>query len=520
MSPTTALVTRTDWTAVISILPDPVVVVDADWRLRHANVPAQRLLGIAAAEGQSLLDAVPGLRNTPFERRLRTAAARRTSLRFPFRFSGSAHTGQYEVTATPRDGDFVMVEFRERPDRFDLEDQPDADRVTRGLVEAGIALSSASSLTGVLQVLVDVVREVVDARYAAMGVINAEGTGLSEFITSGLTPEQRARLGKLPTGHGVLGLLIREPHPIRLADLRDHPAATGTPRNHPSMRSFLGVPVSANGRVFGNLYVTEKIGADEFGEHDLALLETLAAQAAIAIENAQLRHERDRFFAAASHELGNSVAGVQVWARHLVRNARGLSDELADGLQKILKASESAHKLIQDLLSLSKIQEGRLTLTLWPTDVREVAADAIAHVWPDAEAAGVQIELLPAAERMVVEVDPMRLRQILVNLLTNAVKFSRAQGRVQVGFEREANGDTVTRVVDEGPGVAPEDINRIFMPYEQVSGVARGRGSGLGLPLSRQLARLMNGELWVESTPGDGSIFKLRLPGRTPPTAG
>src|SRR5687768_11564741 len=144
----------------------------------------------------------------------------------------------------------------------------EAMRVRRALMEAGLALGSALSLANVLQILVDVARELVEAQYAALGVINTEGTGLSDFVTSGMSSEVRARIGGLPKGKGILGLLITDARPLRLRDLREHPASAGVPANHPRMRSFMGVPVVAQGRVFGNLYVTEKIGADEFSEED------------------------------------------------------------------------------------------------------------------------------------------------------------------------------------------------------------------------------------------------------------
>jgi signal transduction histidine kinase len=108
------------------------------------------------------------------------------------------------------------------------------------------------------------------------------------------------------------------------------------------------------------------------------------------------------------------------------------------------------------------------------------------------------------------------VRQILVNLLANAAKFTPAGGRISVGVSRAENGDVLAWVKDEGPGIAAEDLERIFRPYEQVSGTARGRGTGLGLPLSRQLARLMGGEILVESQVGVGSTFTLRLPPRPP----
>ncbi len=501
-----------DW-RVVDLLPDPVLLLDEEWVVRYANAATRRRLGVENIEGQSAVRALPMLSRTPFERRVREAMAAGETVRFTTRYASDRVDAHFDVTAVPVPGG-VLVQLRERSVRIAAPDGAEAERMTEALVEAGMALSTALSLDRVLQVLADVARDLVGARYAALGVINPTGTGLSDFITSGLTPEQRQRLGNLPTGHGILGLLIREPRPIRLRDLREHPASAGIPRHHPSMKSFLGVPVTTKGRVFGNLYVTDKLDAEEFTDRDLAILELLGAQAAVAIENAQLRQERDRFFAAASHELGNAVAGITVWARHLLRQAENAAESLRDGLSKIIQGAESAHKLIEDLLSLSKIQEGRLTLTSWPVDLGEVAADAVSQLRPTAESAGVRLEFATPGDRNIVDADPMRVRQILVNLLANATKFTPAGGRISVGVARAENGDVLAWVKDEGPGIAHEDLERIFRPYEQVSGTARGRGTGLGLPLSRQLARLMGGEILVESEVGSGSTFTLRLPPR------
>lgn len=504
-----------DW-RVVDLLPDPVLLLDGDWVVQRANAATLRRLGVDHVVGESVLEALPMLERTPFERRVREAMAAGETVRFTTRYSNDRVNGHFDVTVVPVQGGAVL-ELRERRVRIAGPDESEAERITEALVEAGMALSSALSLERVLQVLVDVARDLVGARYAALGVINATGTGLSDFITSGLTAEQRQRMGNLPTGHGILGLLIREPKPIRLRDLREHQSSAGIPRHHPNMKSFLGVPVTTKGRVFGNLYVTDKLGADEFSDRDLAILEMLGAQAAVAVENAQLRQERDRFFAAASHELGNAVAGITVWARHLLRQADSAAASVRDGLAKIIQGAESAHKLIEDLLSLSKIQEGRLTLTSWPVDLGEVAADAVSQLRPTAESAGLRLEFAPPTDRNVVDADPMRVRQILVNLLANATKFTPAGGCVSVGIARADNGDVLAWVRDEGPGIAHEDLERIFRPYEQVSGTARGRGTGLGLPLSRQLARLMGGEILVESEVGAGSTFTLRLPPRKAP---
>ena len=385
-------------------------------------------------------------------------------------------------------------------------------RVAGVLIRTGLALASAPDLDALLQVLADSARELVDARYGALGVINAEGTGLADFITSGLTPEQRAKMGALPTGHGILGLLVRDSRPIRLHDLRDHPDSVGVPRNHPGMRSFLGVPITSRGRVFGNLYVTEKIGGGDFDDEDLDLLRVLAAQAAIALENAQLRLTRDRFFAASSHELGNAIAAVKVWAHHLLQDTPTDPGELRAGLRNLAGSADQTGRLIEDLLSLSKLQEGRLTLDPWRLDAGEIVAESVAQLRHEAESAEVELALVPTDADLHAELDGARLRQIVVNLVANAIRFT-PPGRA-VEIFAGTNGDSAIRfsVRDAGPGIAPESRERIFEPYEPTLGVATSRGSGLALALSRQLARMMGGDITIESTPGEGATFHLDLP--------
>lgn len=158
------------------------------------------------------------------------------------------------------------------------------------LVEAGLALVSELSLPIVLQKIVDLACDVADAKYGAVGVVGANGR-ISEFITHGITQEERDRIGPLPEGHGLLGVLIEKATPLRLRNIRDHMSSSGFPPNHPPMTSFLGVPIAIRGRVFGNLYLTEKKGSEEFTESDEDAVLQLAAQAAVAIENARLYAE-------------------------------------------------------------------------------------------------------------------------------------------------------------------------------------------------------------------------------------
>ena len=146
-------------------------------------------------------------------------------------------------------------------------DEQGTDRL-RILVEAGIALSSELSLDALLQRIVDTAAELTGARYAALGVIDRSGRALERFLTTGIDAETHAEIGDLPRGRGILGVLIREAHPLRLHDLTTDPRSVGFPRGHPPMTTFLGVPILLRGVAYGNLYLTEKAGGIDFSVED------------------------------------------------------------------------------------------------------------------------------------------------------------------------------------------------------------------------------------------------------------
>jgi signal transduction histidine kinase len=168
----------------------------------------------------------------------------------------------------------------------------DPEKLQR-LMSAVLMISGDVELSDLLRHLVAEAQSLVGARYAALGVLNQTRTGLEEFITVGLEPEQEARIGSRPVGRGVLGTLITDPKPLRLSNLADHPNRYGFPPGHPSMTSFLGVPVRVRNDVYGNLYLTDKVDAAAFTDEDEALAEALAMAAGIAIENTRL-HDRFR----------------------------------------------------------------------------------------------------------------------------------------------------------------------------------------------------------------------------------
>ncbi|MEV7569024.1 sensor histidine kinase [Streptomyces tanashiensis] len=186
------------------------------------------------------------------------------------------------------------------------------DRLT-GLLEAVMSVGRELDLPQVLRGIVEAAVTLVDAEYGALGVIGDDDR-LSEFVPIGIDDSLRERIGALPSGHGILGELIRDPRPLRLSELSEHPASYGFPEHHPPMHTFLGVPVRVRDEVFGNLYLTEKRGGADFDAEDEAVVTTLAVAAGIAIENARLYEEgrlRQRWLAASSDFASALLSGAE-----------------------------------------------------------------------------------------------------------------------------------------------------------------------------------------------------------------
>jgi signal transduction histidine kinase len=390
----------------------------------------------------------------------------------------------------------------------------------RRLVEAGIRINTERSLDAVLQAIADAARDVIDAQYSALGVLDATGTEVGRFVTSGLTREEADRIGRPPAGKGILGLLIADPRPVRLRHLSSHPKAHGFPPHHPSMTSFLGVPLRGRRGVIGNLYLTNKVGADEFSSADESVAVLLAATAAVAVDNAvlydesqRLVHEvravqaaRDRFFAMINHEVRNALTAVYGWSDLLLRK---LGDDPPRAAREVLESAERALTLLNDMLDLSRLEADRLRPTIRGADARSLVHDAVASLEPIAAQRAVQIQVEGLAEGLACETDPQRVRQILINLLSNAVRHSPAGGTVRVvvrADERRLRFD----VIDRGPGIAASEQSRIFEAFQRAT--SDERGTGLGLTLSRQLSILLGGDLRVLSEVGAGSTFTLDIP--------
>ncbi len=252
------------------------------------------------------------------------------------------------------------------------------------LLEAVLSVGRELDLAQVLQRIVETAVALVDAGYGALGVIG-QGQMLDEFLPVGISEELRSQIGDLPSGHGLLGELIRNPEPLRLAELRDHPASSGFPEHHPPMHSFLGVPIRVRDKVFGNLYLTEKHGGVQFDAEDEAVLSTLAVAAGIAIENARLYEEarlRERWLEASAEftqGLLSGVSEIDVLALMVQRAQEITSAELgivelldeAGGLKPVIALGQGADAHRDVLLP----REGTLAGAVLDADALAESAD-------------------------------------------------------------------------------------------------------------------------------------------------
>jgi len=313
---------------------------------------------------------------------------------------------------------------------------------------------------------------------------------------------------------------MRERKVIRLADLHSHPDSVGFPPGHPPMRSFLGVPIERRRGVFGILYLTEKTDGPEFTEEDEHVARLLAAQAAAAVENARLHEEsarlleevqqlqrsRERFFAMVNHELRNALAGVYGWAEMMVRKKDPAT--VPKAAFEVLDSADQAIALVNDLLDLSRLDEDRLKPVIREVEPAIMVQRATGRVTPLTQANSISLEVEAAQRVGAIQTDAHRVEQILVNLLGNAIRHAPPGSRIAVRlFARHSR--VLIEVLDEGPGVAEEELDRIFDIYQ-----TKGHegGVGLGLPLSRRLARLLGGDLRAEARTGIGGCFILELP--------
>lgn len=365
----------------------------------------------------------------------------------------------------------------------------------RRLLDAVLSIGSDLDLSSVLLRIVEAATELVHARYGALGVLDETGTRLSEFITVGIDDEQRERIGPLPEGHGILGLLIVDPRPIRLPDLSEHPDSYGFPPNHPPMTSFLGVPIRLRDRVFGNLYLCDRLDDEVFSDVDEEMAVALAAAAGIAIEQARLHQrfgevvvfeDRERI----ARDLHDRVI-QRLFATGLtlqsIATAR-LEPEVAQRLEQVIDDLDETVRQVRS--TIFELQSTRLP----GRSLRQEVLDVCTEVVP---ALGFEpiVHFEGAIDSLVDSFLTDHVLAVLREALANVARHAQASS-VEVHV-RGSTEQLEVVVTDDGIG-PPDDAVR----------VTATRGEGNGLRNMRARAARVGGTVTVERAETGGTRIR------------
>lgn len=380
-----------------------------------------------------------------------------------------------------------------------------------------------------LQQIVDIGTRLVGARYGAIGILNEDSGAIARFYTSGIDEKTRKALGPFPAGKGLLGVPMRDPAPLRLKELKKDPRSAGFPEHHPIMNSFLGVPLHSQGKVYGNLYFTEKQGADEFSLEDEKLAQSFAALAVAAIEREEvhekaLRNQKlealGRLSSGVAHDFNNALGIIHGGAEALERLVRknGADADMLEYLDIIQKSALSAAHTVKRLQDFARKREDR---PLGWANVNDVIRDAAKMTNPqwqsEAEARGITIEmaLRPNAAHSIVNGEETELQEILINLIINSIDAMPEGGRITISSEDTPEGPRVS-VRDTGTGMPPGVRKHAFEPFFSTKGE---EGTGMGLSMVFGIVKRYGGAIDIESAENAGTTVSFVLPASETRTA-
>ena len=361
--------------------------------------------------------------------------------------------------------------------------------------EAVLAITADLSLEAMLQRLVETARALANARYAALGIPDGEG-GFAEFLTTGISQKAIEAIGPLPRQHGLLDAMLHSPHSERVRNIQADPRFGGWPDKHPKMTSFLGVPIVAKGEVIAAFYLANKRRAREFTAEDQELIETLAAHAAIAIENARL-YERSRELSIVeernrlARELHDSVTQTLFSLSLTAESAATLAEsDPVRAREQLLSVRRLAADALKEMRSLIfELRPAELDVDgLVPTLRKRI--DVLRRVYRR------DIDLRVRGERRLEPSAEAHVFRIVQEALQNALKHSQA-ARLDVELAM-LDGRVIATVRDDGIGFDPE--------------AAKRRSGRLGLTSMEERARELGGTLEIESHPGDGAVVRLEAP--------
>jgi len=386
-------------------------------------------------------------------------------------------------------------------------------------------LTSTLQLEPLLQTIIQAATELTGTQAGSIMLVD-KSTGELRFEAASGSKREEVKRVTVPLEGSIAGWIVREGKPLMISDVRQDPRfyTRVDETTDFETRSILGVPLQVKGEVIGALEALNKTGDGIFTQADVQTLSTLAAHAAIAIENARLLTEiqkayeelseldrlKSEFVAIASHELQTPLTIILGYASFLKQEATGTASEQLD---IVLRSALRLRSLINDMINLRHIETGEAELELEQLSLNELVTTLTAEFASLAEARKQTIGIKLASQLPIVKADRQKLHLVLANLLSNAIKFTPEGGGIQVAVEAKGNEVWVS-VRDTGIGIPPREQERVFDRFYQVepSLTRRFEGIGLGLSIAKGMVQLHGGRIWVESVEGMGSSFTFALP--------
>ncbi|MCB0212316.1 MAG: GAF domain-containing sensor histidine kinase [Anaerolineae bacterium] len=388
-------------------------------------------------------------------------------------------------------------------------------------------LNSVLSLEPLLQIMVQSATELTDTEACSIMLID-KNTGELRFAesTGGLTEALKDLI--IPLDGSIGGWVVRQDRPLLIRDVKSDPRWHGNVDEALDFetRSILGVPLQVRNKVIGVLEVINKNGDEGFSEDDIQIATTLAAQAAIAIENARLLDElqqayrdlsevdqlKNDFVSIASHELRTPLSVILGYATFLKDNVSGQASEQ---LEIVLSSAMKLRSLIDDMVNVRHIQTEELQLSRSIFSLKQLVLDLIDEFSDIISGKNLILtkKFVPGDSPLNIDADRQKVYLILANLISNAIKFTPEKGRIHINLELKGHKYWLN-VIDTGIGIASEDYERIFDQFYQVEPplTRKYQGMGLGLAITKGMVEIHKGRVWVESVVGKGSNFVVVLP--------
>ena len=526
---------ETELRALFASMTDVIIIYDKEGRyVRIAPTNPSRLFRPPEdLIGKTISEALPREVHEPFLRAIQTAlqSGETTKLEYPLEIGSQIYWFDASVSKLGEDQVFWVA--RDISDRRKFEETlRRQNEYLATSAEIGRLVTSTLELETLFTRTVNLICERFGYYHAAIFIIEETGfNAVLEAATGEAGKEMRRRRHSLAVGsRSIVGAVTSSGNPLVVNDTSVDPIHRPNPLL-PETRAEAAIPLRIGERIIGAIDI-QSTQARAFVPADIAVLQTLADQIAIAIDNArsyqiaqqaikemsELDRLKSEFLANMSHELRTPLNSIIGFSRVILKGIDGpVSDLQEQDLNAIYNSGQHLLRLINDILDLSKIEAGKMELTFEDVNIADMVGSVIPTVTGLIKGKPIQLERNIAANIPVIHADSTRLRQVLINLLSNAAKFTdEGTITIQAGVETgpQNQPEIVIKVTDTGPGIALEDQKKLFQPFSQVdsSPTRKTGGSGLGLSICRRLVELHNGRIGVNSAAGKGSTFYFTLP--------